>query len=236
MGTLTFAPVKQLNLRDELEARLREAIFNGRLQPGDRIVEYKVAREMGVGQNSVREALIVLEQQGLVTRLPNKGAVVTKLSPKAMEQIYLVRIELEGMAVKFAKQHMRLTDVDELQKKIEEMRTAARNDDRVSFCRADFEFHRRLWESSGNPYLVKALDSIAAPQFSYVLIESFRVPGEDMLMLAEQHQQMLDLIKNESAEAAAAGVKQVLQKLSDFSVPKLRQINPEFLTTESTKH
>ena len=161
---------------------------------------------------------------------------MTRLSSEAVEQIYLVRIELEGMAVKFAKQHMRLTDVDELQGKIEEMRTAARNDDRVSFCRADFEFHRSLWEFSGNPYLVKALDSIAAPLFSYLLIESFRVPGEDMLALAEQHQQMLNLIRNESAEDAAAGVRQLLQKFHDLSTAKLRQINPEFLTTESAKH
>ena len=73
MGTLAFTPVKQLNLRDELEARLREAIFSGRLRPGDRIVEYKVAREMGVGQNSVREALIVLEHQGLVTGFRTKA-------------------------------------------------------------------------------------------------------------------------------------------------------------------
>jgi DNA-binding GntR family transcriptional regulator len=216
---MSFAPVNMSNLRDSLVVSIREAILSGKLRPGDRIVEYKIAREMGLSQNSVREALIVLEQQGLVTRIANKGAMVTKLSSEAMEQIYLVRGELEGLAIKFAKQHMRLVDVDELQRTIDDMRAAARHVDLVTFCRLDFDFHHRLWEFSGNPYLVKALSSIVAPQFSYVLIESSRATDKDLLALAEQHQQMLELIKNESADDAAAGVRQIIHKFHDFARP-----------------
>lgn len=232
---MSFAPVKLSNLRDSLVVSIREAILSGKLQPGDRIVEYKIAREMGLSQNSVREALIVLEQQGLVTRIANKGAMVTKLSSEAMEQIYLVRSELEGLAVKFAKQHMRLVDVDELQKIIEQMRAAARREDLVAFCRLDFDFHHRLWEFSGNPYLVKALSSIAAPQFSYLLIETPRARDQDLLPLAEQHQQMLDLIRNESADDAAAAVRQIIHKFHDFARPVLRQIDSKTLDTRPSK-
>ena len=71
---MSFAPLKLSNLRDSLVVSIREAILGGKLQPGDRIVEYKIAREMGLSQNSVREALIVLEQQGLVTRIANKAS------------------------------------------------------------------------------------------------------------------------------------------------------------------
>lgn len=230
---MSFAPIRLLNLRDELVGPIREAILTGKLQPGDRIVESKLAREMGVSQNSVREALIVLEQQGLVTRVANRGAFVTKLSPEAMEQIYMVRIELEGLAVKFAKQHMRLADVDRLQESIEAMGTAARNGDRVAFLNADLEYHQRLWEFSNNPYLVKALTGLVAPQFSYLLIESFRVPAEHLLAVVEQHQQMLNLIKNASAETAVEGVKQMIQGLRGFAMPLLRQLETERSTTGS---
>jgi DNA-binding GntR family transcriptional regulator len=223
--TTSFAPVQDSNLREGLATTIREAILTGRLQPGDRVVESRLAREMRVSQNAVREALIVLEHQGLVTRVANKGAFVTKLSSEAMEQIYLVRLELEGMAVRFAKQHMRLADVDELQKFIDDLRAAAHRKDPVTFCRVDYGFHQRLWECSGNPYLVKALASIVAPQFSYLLIESLRLPhADELLALTEEHQQMLDLIKNESAEVAAEGVKRIIQRFHDFAKPGLRQI------------
>lgn len=225
---MAFAQIKHLNLRDELVSSIQEAIFTGRLRPGERIVEYKLGREMGVSQNSVREALIVLEQQGLVTRVVNKGAFVTKLSPEAMEQIYLVRVELESLAVRFAKPQMRLVDADRLQEDIEEMRTAARNNDRVAFLRADLEFHQRLWGFSNNPYLVKALTSIVTPQFSYLLIESFQFPAEHLLAVVERHQQMLDLIKNQSAEAAAAGIKGLIGGLRNYAMPLIREAETRF--------
>jgi DNA-binding GntR family transcriptional regulator len=220
---MPFAKLKQVNLREELVVSIREAILNGQLRPGERIVEYKVARELAVSQNSVREALIVLEQQGLVTRIANKGAFVTKLSPEAMEQIYLVRVELEALTVKFAKQHMRLVDADQLQQDIEEMRRAAKSADRVAFCRADFEFHQRLWGFSNNPYLVKALASIVVPQFSYLLIRSFSIPPEHFLTIVDKHQQMLDFIKNLSPEQAAAETKELIHQLCNYAMPLLHE-------------
>jgi len=229
---LRFAELKQVNLREELVVSIREAILTGQLRPGQRIVEYKVARELGVSQNSVREALIVLEQQGLVTRIANKGAFVTKLSPEAMEQIYLVRVEREALAVKFAKQHMRRLDADRLQQDIEEMRRAAKNADRVAFCRADFEFHQRLWGFSNNPYLVKALVSIVAPQFSYLLIQSFSIPPEHLLAVVDRHQQMLDSIKNLSPEPAAAETKGLIRQLRTDTMPLLHEAETKLASAD----
>jgi GntR family transcriptional regulator, rspAB operon transcriptional repressor len=225
---MPLTPVKQIALRDVLVDQIRDLMLTGELRPGDRIIEYKLAREMHVGQNSVREALAVLEQQGLVTRVPNKGALVTKLSSEDMEQIYAVRILLEAMAVKFAKQHMRLVDADKLQQVIEKMRAAFHDNDLVAFCNADFEFHRKLWGFSNNRYLVKALSSIVAPQFSYILIKSMKWPREDMLPIIEEHQAILNSLKNEDAETAAAEITRIMEKLRDFAMNVVRQSDEKF--------
>jgi DNA-binding GntR family transcriptional regulator len=218
---MPFQVVAQRSLRDQLVPVIREAILSGKLRPGDRVIEYKLAREMRVSQNTVREALIMLEQEGLITRIPNKGAFVTELSPETMEQIYAIRIELEALAVKLAKEKMRPADLDELQALMDEMHQAAGENDPIAFCRVDFSFHRRLWEPSGNIPLIKALTILVAPQFSYVLLESLRTQHTLLPAIAEHHQQILDLVRNESAEAAAAGVKKIIGKFRSYAQPLL---------------
>ena len=77
---MRVSKVREENLRERLAAYLRNEVFSGRLRPGQRIIESRVAKKMNVGQPTIREALQVLEHEGLITRISRKGCRVTVLS------------------------------------------------------------------------------------------------------------------------------------------------------------
>ena len=89
-------------------------IIAGQLHPGERIVESRVARQLGVGQPTVREALVALEHQGLVVRKANQGCVVTTLTRAEICEILRIRAELEVLAVELAVENASDAGVREL--------------------------------------------------------------------------------------------------------------------------
>src|SRR6266576_6709737 len=93
---IEFQPIAPVSLREMVLSALREAILRGTLQPGQRLTETLISKQMQVAQNVVREALQELEFQGFVMRVPNKGTFVTDYSLEDINQIYRFRIELEG--------------------------------------------------------------------------------------------------------------------------------------------
>src|SRR6185437_6967121 len=86
----------------QIAESIRAMIVGGQLNPGERIVESRIAREIGVGQPTVREALVALEHEGLVVRHANQGCVVTELGRDDIRQLVRIRAELEVLAVQLA--------------------------------------------------------------------------------------------------------------------------------------
>src|SRR6266567_4739152 len=97
-----LAPVKRSSLRTHLTSHLFDAILRGELVPGERIVEGKLARLLGVAQSTLREALQQLEHQGLVRKSDRRGTFVSRLSVRDLEDLYVVRLELEPLAASLA--------------------------------------------------------------------------------------------------------------------------------------
>src|SRR5438552_3432305 len=116
-----FDPGVDTSIRrgDQLWSRvanyLRHEIFTGRKVPGERMVETRIAAQIGVAQSSVREALHQLEREGLVVRAPGVGARVTNLTASQVEQIYALRAELEGFAVELVGRKRSAGDFDAIE-------------------------------------------------------------------------------------------------------------------------
>ena len=89
-------------IAERIAETIRGLIVSGDLKPGDRVVESRMARQIGVGQPTVREALVALEHQGLVVRKANQGCIVTVLTRAEISQVLRVREELERLAVDLA--------------------------------------------------------------------------------------------------------------------------------------
>ena len=190
------APLKPVTLRHRIVEIIRQAITSGELSPGDRIVELRLAKELGVGNTAVREALFELERTGLVTRIPNKGSFITKTTFEDAQQIFRVRKELEALAVELAVEHMSTAYLDMLQGLVDAMKTAAETNDFERFYQNDLEFHRTLWQLSQNRYLASSLETLVVPLFAFFLIRTRLDYRIDLLGSAQRHHQLLDSIRN----------------------------------------
>lgn len=159
--------VAPVTISTQLTARIREAILRGQFRPGQRLVERALAQTTGTSQASVREALQVLEHEGLVHKKTNTATYVTELSADRLREIVTVRMQLEPHAAWLASR--RLTSADEagLAGLVNSLRKHAQFDDLYICSREDFQFHQRIWECSGNETLTRILTQICTGYFAY---------------------------------------------------------------------
>ena len=195
MLNIETAQFKPVTLRHRIVEVIRRAITSGDLGPGDRIVELQLAKQLGVGNTAVREALFELERAGLVTRIPNKGSFITKMTLEDAEQIFQLRKELEGLAAELAAKHMSAAEFDVLQGFVDAMKAAAEASDIERFYQKDLEFHRTLWRLSQNRYLASSLETVVVPLFAFFLIRTRTDYRVDLLGSAQRHHQLLDHIR-----------------------------------------
>ncbi|MCI0625006.1 MAG: GntR family transcriptional regulator [Acidobacteria bacterium] len=147
--------------------RLRQEIFTGKKLPGQRLIETRVAKELGVAQSSVREALHHLEKEGLTTRIQNIGCCVTDPSEVQVEQMYVLRAEMEGFAVELLGKRNNKEDIRVLDEQLTSFEKILTEGDPLEFMMADLRFHHTIWERSGNEFLSSCLSRIVIPLFAF---------------------------------------------------------------------
>jgi DNA-binding GntR family transcriptional regulator len=134
---------------------LRERILNGSFQPGARLVEAEIARQLGVSRGPVREAIAMLRAEGLVHEVARKGSFVAQLSPEDVREIYELRSALEGQAARLLCKSGKKMVFAGLRRLLEELRIAAKQDDRRQFAEVDFQLHEQLCREAGNARIHK---------------------------------------------------------------------------------
>jgi DNA-binding GntR family transcriptional regulator len=144
----------RLRVVDDVCKSLEEAILSGQMQPGARLVETSIAGQLGVSRTTVREALLMLAQRGLVVTLPRRGAFVTRLSPEDALDLKMARALLEGFAVRLGRDGLDEALADELRGLIEEMRACRLPEDFPRIVQIDLAFHRSLVERAGSSRLL----------------------------------------------------------------------------------
>ena len=113
--------IKRSTLREKIKNYLAESILWGNYKPGDRIVETRVAKDLQVSQGAVREAIRDLEQMGLLETQPYKGTYVRKFSLEDIKNVFIVRAELESLAVNHSIKNIKPEDIKTLQNILEKM-------------------------------------------------------------------------------------------------------------------
>jgi DNA-binding GntR family transcriptional regulator len=208
------AEIKQtVSIPDKVADLLREMILSGRWRPGDRIVETQVARQLDIGQPAVREALGKLEEAGIVRRFPNSGCVVTQLSKEEFGQIFRVRTELEGLAVELAIENQDPQKAAKLNSVLGKLQKAGRKGNAEEYYRADFEFHRAIWQLARNRFLEKALTQLVVPLFNFAIIEVVANHNLDLDSDAKEHKQIVDAILRGDKSHARSVLRRAM---SDF--------------------
>ena len=151
--------ITHLSLKEIIVERLRQDIFNGTYKPGTRLVEQSLAVQYGVSRGPIREALVQLEQEGLVHVNPRRGALVTEVSPTEAWEIYTLRGHLEGLAVKLAAPHWTDEHGTRLAALMEEMEQLGPLD-WLEAINLDQRFHHLIVEASGNRTLFQAYQTL----------------------------------------------------------------------------
>ena len=206
--------IQPISKRDQVIRALKEAILSGTIQPGASIVETKVAQQLGAGVPLIREALIELEHQGFVQRTPYKGTTVTKLGPSDIKRIFRLRVELEALAIEWAKEHITDEDLESLRQTIRNMEQAAIDLDLNLFYEADLAFHRKIWDLSDNPYLTDALERVVVPLFAFFLMKTSR-RRNSYVESASMHAAIVEALPQKSAAELREMVKQSLTGWKD---------------------
>jgi len=167
-----FSQLQAVSLAEGVVAALKDAFFSGKLRPGAGIVERQIAKQMNVGTPVVREALISLKHEGFVRRVKNKATFVTAFDADEVRQLYTLRIELETLALQWARPLVTKSDLDHLKSLVDRLVEAGAQDNRRVFLERDFELHRYCWKLSGNPFLADTLERLMAPLFAFVVLAS----------------------------------------------------------------
>jgi DNA-binding GntR family transcriptional regulator len=207
---------RKVLIADQIADVLRNLIVGGDLNPGDRIVESKVARQLGVGQPTVREALVALEHQGLVVRKTNQGCIVTTLTRGEISQILKIRGELEVLAIELAVENATDAEIGEILDITREMRDCAEVKDVRGFFAHDFRFHEKLWKASGNTFLPKLLAQLMLPLLAFLFIRNLRNHTHiDMVASAEAHVELANAVLLRDRVKARKIAQQKFQVFSD---------------------
>lgn len=197
-----FEKITNNTLRERIAEKIREAILTGALREGDRLVERKLAGQFETSLTAVREALILLEAEGFVTKKPNAATHVTKLSLGAAEKIFAVRSVLEAFAVEEAARRATSKQVQDLEKAYLDLVEAARSQNAQLFLRRDFSLHEKIWEITDNEYLGVALRRAVLPIFSFTSIRIVSYRPFDLVQDAESHLPIVEAIKSRDPAAA----------------------------------
>jgi DNA-binding GntR family transcriptional regulator len=207
---------RQSSVSDRIAEVIQNLIFAGDLNPGDRVVESRIARQLGVGQPTVREALTTLEHKGLVVRLANQGCVVTTLTRIEVSQILRIRDELEMLAVELTVENAPHEDLHKLIAIAGQMRGAARARNVEDFFQHDLRFHETLWELSGNAFLPKLLSRVMLPLLAFLFIRNMRSHSHiDMVASAEAHVQIVESIMTGDKKLARRVAQEKFQMFAD---------------------
>ena len=158
-------------LKELICQALREHILNGDLAPGTRLVEAELAAQFGVSKTPVREALLTLEAEGLVTVRPHRGAEVASFSLEQYRELQFVRDALEFGALDRIVARIGEADLQRAQEQVDEMAAAFAADDYWRYRRAQRRLHEVLLSAAGSPLLVKLALSLSDRMVRYGWME-----------------------------------------------------------------
>jgi DNA-binding GntR family transcriptional regulator len=194
-----FSPIREHDTKKETAVKaISRAIFSGRIRPGERLNESKLARQFQISRAPIREALQQLQEQGLIISVPRRGMFVVSLQPEDIQKINSLRLILEAEALRLARAHLTPETAEKLEKMVERMEHMGGEptNDQVG---ADLEFHRSIWALSGNEYLERTLNGLVGPLFAHAMLEVLKNEEEHCVLLS--HRPLLDFIRGRSSEA-----------------------------------
>ena len=206
-------PFARSNLREQIKDVILQRIVEASYPPGSRIVETRVAQELGVSQGPVREALRDLEQLGCVVHEPYRGCSVRAFSADELLEAFPVRAALEALAARLAAEQLGDAELAELEQLLERMQVAARRGDAHDQSQANASFHATIVRAARNGTLERQWRMLEPFSRTYLTVSR---PGIDLIALSDRHVPILDALRRHDPDAAAAAMHEHLMGAAEL--------------------
>ena len=198
-----------LPLRDVVFQTLRTAILKGDLKPGERLMELQLASKLGVSRTPIREAIRMLEQEGVARTIPRKGAEVAGMTEKDMEDVLQIRCVLEELAARLSCQNITDEEMRELKIAMVAFEEKTREGNVVELAKADVTFHDIIYRAADNPKLLVLLNNLREQMYRY----RTEYMKDDRIhpVLIREHKEMVKALESRDQELVAREVRQHLR-------------------------
>jgi DNA-binding GntR family transcriptional regulator len=193
----------QRTLSDYIADQLRQTILADQFSPKERLVEQEIAESMQTSRGPVRDALKILENEGLIVRQSHRGAYVAQLHPEDFMEVYTLREALETLAIRWAIQNATDQQIDGLADLVKSMENLShQNYNQVDATDLDMDFHHTLCKISGHRRVLSAWESLSG-QIRLVVLKHRMVHPEDLRERSVPwHDKIVDALRERDTEKA----------------------------------
>lgn len=205
-----LSTIRPTNLREQVVELIRTAIIEGKLKPGDHMVEAQLTRQLGVSRTPLREALILLEREGLVESIPNRGTFVRRFDEADVEMIFSMRSALENFAADRIIDNLTVDDYGHLEQLIDEQQRYIDARDFKNVRSTDMAFHHYFIRRSDHPLLERSWLEIVAQIAALLYLRAEAMPDYDEMLAVSDHHAIVDAYKKHDL----AAVKRINQQIN----------------------
>ena len=222
MGELKLEIDEYIPLRDVVFNTLRSAIITGKLSPGERLMEIKLADELGVSRTPVREALRKLEREGLVITTARKGAQVAPINERDLKEVLEVRKSLESLACQIASQKITPQQVEELKVMNGSIEKAIADNDTETITQLDIDFHEVIYQITENRRLIDILHQLKEHILRYRL--QYIKDMKNKKNIVEEHKKIINALEGHNPKAARREIERHIELQEKYILNNLDRL------------
>ena len=195
---------KHKTLREQIVSSLRDSIIKGELNPGQKLTEPDLAEKLGISRTPIREAFRQLESEGFLTVIPRRGAVVSRLTRKEIDDFYELKSLLEGYGARMAAERISERGIEKLKRINKQLIALAEKNDVEAFFSKNDEFHNTFISYCGNEKLLEFREYMVR-RFMRFRLEALSAPGR-LRGSVRQHEKIIKAMEIKNGRLAEAAV------------------------------
>lgn len=217
--SIGYQDEEYLPLRDVVFQTLRKEILMGTLKPGERLMEMHLADRLGVSRTPIREAMRMLEREGLVVMIPRRGAEVASITVKELRDVLEVRRSLDALAINLACDRITPQMLQALREACLEFEHLTLQRDVAEIAAADVRLHDIILQASDNNRLMQLVNNLAEQMYRYRM--EYIKDDRNHPRLIEEHRHILDCIERKDKPEAERAAKRHIDNQEKSIIMKL---------------
>lgn len=206
--SLLFRIEEPQTIREKVHSAVRSYIMSGQMTPGDRVVETRLAQELNISRTPVREALHMLEREGLLESIPRVGYRLKKITSAEVEEICEIRVVNETLAARWAIKHMRPEILEALESNQTRAEADAQKGNVKSFVRHDAEFHEIIARASGSAKLIDLCETLRRHMLLYRVESIF--DQDNVVGALKGHRRILECFQKRDVDSVGRAMREHL--------------------------